>query len=591
MLGSVILGVLTTLLVLFMDRALMGKEIFSDPSWLVKPLEGEDGDVALREACVIGAVVFLARVATKFWGTFPALLALFAMIAAMLYIVYWWAVGRGRNWRAFLCFLVLEWILAWAASKAATVVTAGIKSGFLRAVVNALPTIASILAIWSAIVGWLRRSDRKLLAFAAKVLAIILVVCTIMGCFSGVSLKNGAVIGGVTAANASGKDSLWASFKRLFTGNESGNGAVVNPTLTPNATPEATASPKSDVWYGFYNPSLLKDDDPNNDYNFGYNCYEDGKPASYYDQELRKRMKVDPALGAADMAWVDCLVGSRYMGVFYDECGAWDAAINAARDQYIAEGKEKYYGHLDAFFSFLDHATKVEVMVAKNGIEDQMYMNPFTETGIPDIFVMKTDHEGHFLVYTFTIKGKEVQVPFRIECGFQPCNVEKAMGIEPTTPAGGFGDNPPSPPSPPDPPGPPDPPDPPPSYPPKDPTHGTDVGGNDTDGPGRDTNTGPGGQQSSAEQPTNSSSGSYDDYQDTMEDLGSVNDDQRTGGDPSTPTVPTSPGTTVDDNSGSGTGHGGVDTPTPVSEPVHIEVGGGTETPTEPAGEWGGPPD
>ena len=583
MIGAIFLGVMTTLMVLFMDRALMGKEIFNNLSWLVKPLEGEDGDVALLEACGLGAGVFLARVATKFWGTFPALLALIVMMAAMLYIANWWA-GFGKSWKAFFCFLVLEWILGFAANEAATVVMAACKSNFLKALVNALPSIAWILAVWSVIVGWLQRSEHERWASVVKVLAIILIICIILSCFSGVSLKNGAVIGGV-AAN-SGEHSLGSRIKQFFSGGGTSNGAAVPAnTPQPSATPAPSATPKPSTWYAFYNPSMLNDNDPSNDYNFGWNCYEEGKPASYYDQELRNRMKVDPALGAADMAWFDAILGSNYLGVFYSQCHEeWDAAINAARDTFIAEGEAKYLSRLDAFFRFLDHATKVEVLVAKSGIEDQMYMNPFTETGIPGIFVMKTEHEGHFLVYTFTIKGKEVQVPFRIECGFQPCNVERVMGIKPSTPAGGKGsENPPSPPTPPSPP---------PSYPPKDPTRGTPVGENTTSGPGPNTNNDKDPNTSTADQPTNSSSMTDEQYNDAMQDLADTNQNQAVGGDPSTPTVVTPPSTNVDSNADAGTGNGGVDTPTPVSAPVHVETPSG-ETPISgtPAGEWGGPPD
>jgi hypothetical protein len=63
---------------------------------------------------------------------------------------------------------------------------------------------------------------------------------------------------------------------------------------------------------------------------------------------------------------------------------------------------------------------------------------------------------------------------------------------------------------------------------------------------------------------------------------------------PSAP--PPAASTHVDSNADAGTGHGGADTPTPVSEPVHVVTpSGSTETivntPTNPAGAWDGPPD
>ena len=353
---------------------------------------------------------------------------------------------------------------------------------------------------------------------------------------------------------------------------------------------------------------MQTDQDKNNDFYFGPNALNEKWTAQEYDEEFRVRMINDPALGVGDMAWFDMVLGTYYSGTYFDgNANKWAEQINQLKQTYM-EDQEAYYKNLVAFFRFLDAAVNVEVKQF-TGIEDQMYMNPYTADNAPYVVVFATDQrEGNFLVYTFDIKGTKVQVCYRIECGFQPCNIVKMMND--VAEARGYGDGPSSPsptptPAPTPTPGPtptPTPPTPTPVTPAKDPTAGTPVGGNDTSGPGPNTNNGVGAQTSTADAPTNSSSMTVSEYHETMQELADINASQSVGGDSNTPSAPPPAAqTTVDSNADAGTGHGGADTPTPVSEPVHVEVpsssGGGTttetiaNTPDEPAGEWGGPPD
>lgn len=182
------------------------------------------------------------------------------------------------------------------------------------------------------------------------------------------------------------------------------------------------------------------------DFNFGPVPKAD--TATEYDKDFRKRLENDPALGAADMAWADAWLGTRYLGEFYESCNKdWSKTINAAKEAWIKD-PEAYKATLDAFFLFLNTA---EVKVtAGSGLEDQMYMNPYTVDGTPDVIVLATpDHTGKFLTYYFTIKGTgKVKVSYRVECGYQPTNVEEIMGITPQTKPSnpgntpGKGDNP-----------------------------------------------------------------------------------------------------------------------------------------------------
>ncbi|MDO5480311.1 MAG: hypothetical protein Q4F58_01375, partial [Candidatus Saccharibacteria bacterium] len=233
-------------------------------------------------------------------------------------------------------------------------------------------------------------------------------------------------------------------------------------TPPPEPTPEPTPEPAEESepiqepespWH-FYNRDLQDDDDPDNDFNFGPNpipeviaeagfANELAQGASLdeimkkidpklFDKNLRYRMVEDPALGAADMAWHDALTGTRYLGVFYDECESkWDAAINKAKEDWIGCSAD-YSETLEFFFEFLSKAEKVELRYVDKKLDDQMYMNPETVDYIPDVIVMETDeHTGWYLVYVYKIKDKKVEVMYRIDCGYQPTNVAKVMKITP----------------------------------------------------------------------------------------------------------------------------------------------------------------
>ncbi len=381
-------------------------------------------------------------------------------------------------------------------------------------------------------------------------------------------------------------------------------------TQQPIATNTAT-EPES--WYRFYNAELLKDDDVLNDYNFGSNPYREDWKAADYDRDFRERLRNDPALAAADMAWLDANVGTRYLGEFYESCkGDWAKTINTTKVRFI-EDQETYYKTLDAFFAYLDSA---EVSIKKGSdLDDQMYMNPYTVDGVPDVIVMETiDHEGLFLVYTFTIKGQTFEVAYRIECGYQPTNVEEVMKItpqenpnkpstpsNPTTPVP-VGPNPtpvpvtptPVPVTPTPVPVTPTPvpvtPTPVPVTPTPNPTKNPELAPkentepNDDPGPGPDTNAGVGATQSTSDRDdTSTSYQSYDDYKTDVEDLGKINETQSTGGDSNTPSTSVS-GATVDNNGSQ------IDTPTAVTAPA-TEAETGSAISDSPGEAWGGPPD
>lgn len=169
----------------------------------------------------------------------------------------------------------------------------------------------------------------------------------------------------------------------------------------------------------------------------------------------------------------------------------------------------------------------------------------------------------------------------------------------------------------------------PPTYPEKDPELASYeyVEPNDDPGPGPDTNAGEGAVYSPEDQDTNSNHMSdYEEYVEVIEELEIINESQKTGDDDNTPsytppveyvTNPAEPEAEpetlpppVIDNNGD-TGNTAVEavvvneageeeiveigTAAPIDEPTPIQppatIVGGEAISTEPAGEWGGPPD
>lgn len=397
---------------------------------------------------------------------------------------------------------------------------------------------------------------------------------------------------------------------------------VTNEPVQANSETSEEMVEDVPVWH-YYNSDLQSDDDKTNDYNFGPNPIKDLETpsAEEMDKEFRERLRQDPALGAADMAWFDSLMGTRYLRTFYSQSKEqWDAAMNLGKEYFI-DNPDEYNKTLDAFFKYLDANVKMEVKYQKSGITDQMYMNPYTIDEIPDIIVLASkDHKGWFLVYTFTVKETAtIEVAYRIDCGFQPTNVAKIMKVKvkptPTkkkeekkktevkqASASSAPESTPSEPSNPEPSDPkpsnpepkkpdpkkPDPepvrPDPDPlPTPPKDPTEGTPVLPNDDPGPGPDTNNPADPNHSTADLPTNSNHLTPDEYQEAMDENKEANEISREGGDDNVPSTPTPPGANVDNNGDNGTGNGGIDQPTPVQD---------SSVADDPAGShWDGPSD
>lgn len=399
-------------------------------------------------------------------------------------------------------------------------------------------------------------------------------------------------------------------------------------TVKAEETATTVAAPAAEAkWYSFGNTTLQSDKDPDNDFNFGPNPIEKGLTAKDYDEIFRQVLRKDPARGAADMAWFDAMMGTRYLGEFYDSCkGDWAKTINKAKETWKKD-QASYDKTLDAFFKYLNKGI-AGVETRTSGLVDQMYMNPYTVDGVPDVIVMKTlNHEGTFLVYTFKIKGvtttngangaaKTIAVAYRIDCGFQPVNVEKVMNIKPSptpvnpnptptpkpTPKPTSGPKPtptPTPgpkPTPTPTPGPTPTPTPAPTptptpvptptpKPTKDPTQSNNSGNNSNSGTGRDTNTGIGGNKSSEESEISSTDRkAYEEAQQHIREADAA--DQREAGDSTAPST-IAPGADVVEN----TGAQEIEKPAGNADTQTVDGKELPNNPSNPEGSWGDPVD
>lgn len=520
-----------------------------------------------RKAFSIGIVVGVAHFLISGANLFLAIVSLIAVIAVVCYLVYWWHQEGSElkeMWPFAVVMLPIFLVMKAAAAKVAEI----IDQPFWGSVVNAIPTIVLLVAAGLIVADFFHFRYTEMDSEATEDGAREMQLHRI-GALASVLVMSMMVCGVVYSAID------W--------------GALNGPEETYADDEGSTVG-----WARFYNLEVRDDEDPDNDFNFGPVPVADD--AAGYDTEFRSRLIEDPALGAADMAWLDAIVGTRYLGEFYKSCkGDWAKTINQSKEAFIND-QILYNNTREAFFKFLD---KADVSVEKaSGLTDQMYMNGYTKDGVPDVIVLKTkNHTGKFLVYTFKIKGDTFKVAYRIECGYQPTNVKAVMGITPQgtpkkvtpkKPTGGRGDG-----------GTPSKPTKPgkgengkPKYnkdPNKAPKKNTEP--NDDKGPGPNTNNPSDPQHSTKDTPDSSTSGDYKDYRDNIDKLEDVNKNQKTGNDSNKPSTPKpTPDTKVDNNGDKGNGNGSANTPTPVKDKAKEKETG--KPIDDKAGEaWEGPSD
>ena len=553
LLMSIILAVVIAALVVTAKRLVVGDEEFSELGLSDKYA------IAVVVGLIVGAINYVSG--NYLEGiVFLAPIFMVVLIGLAVWLTNWWIADGGR-WVEMVPFIILVILFCLVMKAPAYAFTSIIGIPLVASLVNLVPLFTAIIAVFLMVYDYLKflylemddtdsqRKTHKGLGWLAVAIMALLLTTTL----------------------ATGLD--WSS-----DGVFASRGNVVAEASDEGV--EASSDVASDVEWTFYNTLLQNDQDESNDFNFGPN--PGNLTATEYDADFRERLRNDPALGAAAMAWADANLGTRYLGEFYESCkGDWAKTINASKEIFRKD-PELYTETLNAFFKMLDSA---EVKVTDgNNLDDQMYMNPYTVDGIPDVIVMETpDHTGTFLTYVFTIKGTgKVEVSYRTECGYQPTNVEEIMNITPQktpskpsnpskpdkpTKPGGKGDKPDKPSEP--------------KYdkdPSKAPKKNTEP--NDDKGPGPNTNNPSNPNKSSKDTNDSTSSGANTD------NLKDTNKNQKTGSDSNKPSTPTpSKDTNVDNNGDKGTGNGGANKPTPTQEKPK-------EIANDSAGEaWGGPSD
>lgn len=423
-----------------------------------------------RRIIIPALIVAIARyLMITFAGIAWLIWLLFAIFLLLAIFYFRWALRDGNRIRELIPFFPIFWVLWLQIEQIGMIIARTLNSEvFIAFFATIIPWAVAILPIILFIVFlWRKWYMTEMIAY--KIIAIILAILLAIGsvCIVVSAFKGGA--------------------KSTVSGDS-----------------------KSAAWYHFYNTDLQYDEDVTNNYNFGPNPYNEKWVAEDYSKDFRARLEKDPALGAADLAWLDANVGTRYLGEFYESCkGDWAKTINVAKVTFMKD-QILYKKTLVAAFAFLDEG-EVALMDSTSDITDQMYMNPFTVDAVPDVIVMKTDQQdGPFLVYTLKIKGNVKTVKYRIPCGYQPTNVEGVMHITPQTPPSGGtsgGENPTTT-----------------AKYNKDPSKSHNSGKNDDPGPGPSTNTGVGSTKSSAEKPSNSNNlSSYEEYKEKIKELEDAN--------------------------------------------------------------------
>ncbi len=328
----------------------------------------------------------------------------------------------------------------------------------------------------------------------------------------------------------------------------------------------------------FHNFELLSDGDQDNNSHFGPNRYHADWAAKDYYEDFKEIIKQDPLILVAAIATVDAVRDTDLVGDYYNGNDKdWAKTMNVMVEDLIS-GKVNIARMYEVFSEFLDNEVRDIKLVHMDDINDQMYITPYTYSGVPKLVVSETHESGDILVITVKKKGgseNDKTVGFRAQCGYQPVNVADRLGIKPTpvpeipehtpehTPEPGKGGNTPQPePEP---------------QPQPEPEYVKDVTQGQASDPGEGrspyTNNGDGAQTSSAaveEQPT-----SYEEYEERVEETESqVGDSSST-----TPSTEAPEDTTVFNDGAEAAND-------PATDPSFDRPADGSELNADPDAEW-----
>ena len=338
---------------------------------------------------------------------------------------------------------------------------------------------------------------------------------------------------------------------------------------------------------------------------------EEAKP---YLAELIYRMSEDPISGTGIVAAHDHLLNQQMVGYLWEN----DIELNNIVDYFISNPQAYYVMYENFFREVKEHANVYVYDFPQGSLTSQEYQNPNTDDGVPDLVIAESHDRGGLALVIQYDNDTNKELVLRLACGFQPCNVVDAPVSPdpynpPTEPTTAY--NPPTQPyNPPTQPyNPPTQPEPtteqpttqqptteppttqPPTQPPtqpettlhKDPADGTqgDIIGWQDPGVGEDTNNGPGAQYSTKDKPSDSNHMTQTEYQQTVGELESVNEAQKTGDNNNTPSYTPPEPVSVDNSGDAGNGGMPINNATPKDDkPAEIANDGNVDA-------WGGPPD
>lgn len=395
----------------------------------------------------------------------------------------------------------------------------------------------------------------------------------------------------------------WTSLTDLFKSSKKPTDS--NPQAQASAT-DTTATNAEKSWFTYQevtqkypwltwnNFALQSDGDPDNNANFGPDRHHKGWTATDYLQDMKSFDESDVMILVAHVAAVDAARDTRMVGDYYDGNNHdWARTMNALIAKCLSD-KVDFMHFAEVYLNMLKYEVRNVRVVHMDDINDQMYITPYTYSGVPEIVASETHQSGDVLIVTFKRKGGEendVSVGFRIDCCYQPVGIIDIMdlpnteveippehtpggstptnpgGSDPTKPAGG---NDPT-----------EPPKPTPTEPAKynkDKTQGIKDPGNVEQGLDEDTNNGDGAQYSAKDRDNNSDHRSYDDYRNDVDQNANANSNSGGGGGSSSSSAK------VDANDDGGY--------TPKSSAAQTADGETIKNnPDNPAGVYGGLPD
>lgn len=372
------------------------------------------------------------------YGLVAKIVVLLVGLVAMSLLVVWWIV-EGSDFKEMLPFIGLLAMNVGLVATAAVGI-AGATGEPWRSVLQILPWLSGIVALAFILYNYfsfhcttmdsedgvikLHRIGAWATLAGAIVLALVLIVVTVVSASSANSTSN-------TASSYAG------------TG-DTGTGDDTGDTGTGDDTGEKSGM--KEIQYldcvHFRNSDLQNDSDKSNDYNLGYDHWEPGRSVDYYVSDRKTAYsgengeKIDTLLLAEMLLNYDKYLKQDNAKDLLYICTDGKALKALGTVNAVSQALSTNQELLDKAIALVDSTqVKAKSRIEKLKIQDQVYVQPDSLLGRPKLVVYKSDvKEDWCLIDTFEIKGKKIEIAYRIRCGYQTCNVAKVYGLGKVTP-------------------------------------------------------------------------------------------------------------------------------------------------------------